>query len=94
MRLVAYKQFLESYKSVTIKSMAYNFGVSIEFIDKELSAFIAAGKLACVIDKVEGVIESTRGDKRVEAQYQKMIKKGDGLLNRMQKLGRALDVGN
>jgi 26S proteasome regulatory subunit N7 len=67
MRLVAYKQFLESYKSVTMKSMAANFGVSIEFIDKELSGFIAAGKLACVIDKVEGVIESTHGDKRVEA---------------------------
>lgn len=28
MRLVAYKQFLESYKSVTIKSMAKSFGVS------------------------------------------------------------------
>ena len=69
MRLVAYKQFLESYKSVTIKSMAHNFGVSVEFIDKELSSFIAAGKLACVIDKVEGIIESTRGDKWVEAQY-------------------------
>jgi 26S proteasome regulatory subunit N7 len=58
MRLVAYKQFLESYKSVTIKSMAHSFGVSGEFIDKELSNFIASGKIACVIDKVEGIIES------------------------------------
>lgn len=63
MRLVAYKQFLESYKSVSMKNMATSFGVSVEFIDKELSGFIAAGRLACVIDKVEGVIESTRGDK-------------------------------
>ena len=34
MRIVAYSQFLESYKTVTIKSMAQAFGVSAEFIDK------------------------------------------------------------
>lgn len=36
MRIVAYSQFLESYKTVTIKSMASAFGVSLEFIDKYL----------------------------------------------------------
>jgi len=36
MRIVAYSQFLESYKTVTIKSMANAFGVSAEFIDKYL----------------------------------------------------------
>ena len=56
MRLVAYTQFLKSYKSVTIDSMAKSFGVTIEFIDKELSHYIAIGRLACVIDKVEGII--------------------------------------
>jgi len=56
MRLVAYTQFLKSYKSVTIKSMAASFGVGVDFIDKELSHFIAIGKLACVIDKVGGII--------------------------------------
>ena len=91
MRLAAYKQFLESYKSVTIQSMADSFGVSSEFIDKELSHFISIGKISCVIDKVEGVVESNRGDKRIEL-YNKMLKQGDHLLNRMQKLGRALDV--
>lgn len=40
MRLVAYKQFLESYKSVTINNMAEAFGVGEEFLDKELSTFI------------------------------------------------------
>lgn len=66
MRLVAYKQFLESYKSVTISSMADKFGVSQDFLDKELSHFIAIGKISCVIDKVDGVIESNRGDTRIE----------------------------
>ena len=56
MRLVAYTQFLKSYKSVTIKSMAASFGVGVDFIDKQLSHFIAIGKLACVIDKVGGII--------------------------------------
>lgn len=39
MRIVAYSQFLESYKTVTIKSMANAFGVSVEFIDKFIIFF-------------------------------------------------------
>lgn len=70
--------------------MAESFGVSPDFLDKELSHFIAIGKLSCLIDKVGGVIESNREDNRVE-HYNKMIKKGDHLLNRLQKLGRALE---
>lgn len=71
--------------------MADSFGVSVEFIDKELSHFIAIGKINCRIDKVEGIIESNRPDKRIEL-YQNMVKKGDHILNKMQKLGRALDI--
>jgi 26S proteasome regulatory subunit N7 len=58
MRLVAYKQYLESFKSVTIENMANAFGVSSDFIDADLSNFIYVGKLNCKIDKVSGVIES------------------------------------
>ena len=65
MRLVAYKQYLESFKSVTINNMATSFGVSDEFIDQELSTFIYNGKLNCKIDKVAGVIESNRPNKKV-----------------------------
>lgn len=57
MRLVAYRQYLEAFKSVTIENMAEAFGVSNEFIDRELSNFIYNGKLNCKIDKVNGVIE-------------------------------------
>lgn len=91
MRLVAYKQFLASYKSVTIENMAQNFGVGPEFIDKELSHFISIGKIKCKIDKVAGVIESNTPDKKVEL-YSTMLNKGDFLLDRIQKLGRALDI--
>jgi len=82
MRLVAYKQYLESYKSVTIDNMAGAFGVSTDFIDKELSTYIYYGKLNCKIDKVSGVIESNRPNRKVEL-FQNTIQMGDTLLNRV-----------
>jgi 26S proteasome regulatory subunit N7 len=33
-RIVIYSQFLESYKTVTLDTMAKEFGVSTEFIDR------------------------------------------------------------
>ncbi|RDX64750.1 26S proteasome non-ATPase regulatory subunit 6 [Mucuna pruriens] len=95
-RTVVYSQFLESYKSVTIEAMAKAFGVTVDFIDlqlitlsasRELSRFIAAGKLHCKIDKVAGVLETNRPDAK-NALYQSTIKQGDFLLNRIQKLSR------
>ncbi len=91
MRLVAYKQYLEAFKSVTIENMAGSFGVSCEFIDKELSNFIYIGRINCKIDKVSGVIESNRPNKKAEL-FNATIKQGDHLLNRVQKLARALDI--
>ncbi|CAG8552299.1 5796_t:CDS:2, partial [Paraglomus occultum] len=87
MRIIAYAQLLESYRSLTMESMANAFGVSEEFIDKDVSKFIAAGRLNCVIDKVGGIVETNRPDAK-NAQYQQTIKQGDILLNRIQKLSR------
>lgn len=91
LRVLAYAQFLEAYRSVTIASMATAFGVSVDFLDKELARFIAAGRLNAKIDKVAGVIETNRPDAK-NAQYQDAIKKGDLLLNRIQKLARVINV--
>ncbi|KAJ2696753.1 proteasome regulatory particle subunit [Coemansia sp. IMI 203386] len=91
MRIRSYAQLLESYLSLTIKSMADSFGVSQEFIDKELSRFVAAGRLHCVIDKVAGIVETNRPDTK-NAQYQTTIKQGDMLLNRIQKLSGIISV--
>ncbi|XP_024387361.1 26S proteasome non-ATPase regulatory subunit 6 homolog [Physcomitrium patens] len=90
-RSVAYTQFLESYKSVTMEAMAKAFGVSVNFLDLELSRFIAAGSLNCKIDKVAGVLETNRPDAK-NALYQSTIKQGDLLLNRIQKLSRVIDL--
>ncbi len=54
------RQFLESYKSVTLESMATAFDVSSSFLDGELVDFIVAGRLHARIDKVAGVIETNR----------------------------------
>lgn len=71
--------------------MASSFGVSNEFLDKELSLFISRQRLPCKIDKVTGIIESSRPDSR-SAKYQQIIQDGDFLLNRLQKLARVMDV--
>ncbi|KAG0226054.1 26S proteasome non-ATPase regulatory subunit 6 [Actinomortierella wolfii] len=91
MRIRGYAQLLESYRSLTIQNMAQAFGVSEEFIDRDVSKFIAAGRLNCVIDKVNGIIETNRPDAK-NAQYQQTIKQGDILLNRIQKLSRVINV--
>merc|ERR1719453_699695 len=91
MRLNAYRQFLASYRSVTLDAMAKEFGVSAKFIDDELSSFISSGKLTCKIDKVGGVIESNEADERSQV-YVEIIKQGDLLLNKMQKLSGAIDM--
>mmetsp|Transcript_26867 Transcript_26867/g.61959 ORF Transcript_26867/g.61959 Transcript_26867/m.61959 type:complete len:387 (-) Transcript_26867:70-1230(-) len=91
MRLNAYRQFLASYRSVTLEAMAAEFGVSAPFIDTELASFISSGKLTCKIDKVGGVIESNEADARSQV-YVEIIKQGDVLLNRMQKLSGAIDM--
>lgn len=91
LRVVAYSQFLASYQSVTLKAMSTKFGVGVEFLDRELSRFIAAGRLNCKIDAVGGAIETTRPDAK-NALYHRTIKQGDGLLNRVQKLSRIVDA--
>jgi len=91
MRILAYKQHLESYSSLSVLNMSKLFGVTVDFLDKELSRFIANGRLACKIDQVNGIIEATRPDS-INSQYQSVIKHGDILLNRIQKLSRVINI--
>jgi len=91
LHILAYKQFLDSYQSVTLQAMADAFGVSPDFIDHHASQFIAAGRLTAKIDKFGGTILTNRPDQK-NAQYRDMIQKGDLLLNRIQKLARVVDL--
>uniref|UniRef100_A0A7S1U4R5 PCI domain-containing protein n=2 Tax=Phaeomonas parva TaxID=124430 RepID=A0A7S1U4R5_9STRA len=89
LRVKAYVQFLEAYKSVRLDSMAQVFGVSIEFLDTDLAKFIACGRVSARIDRVSGVVETRRPDPK-NADYHEVIKKGDQLLNRMQAFARVV----
>lgn len=91
MRCKAYAQLLESYKSLSLKSMARNFSVSEEFLDSDLCNFIPNNKLNCYIDKVNGIIETNRPDNK-NSQYHQLIKQGDGLLTKLQKYGAAVKL--
>ncbi|XP_055851781.1 26S proteasome non-ATPase regulatory subunit 6 [Episyrphus balteatus] len=91
MRILAYTQLLESYRSLTLQYMAEAFGVDVDYIDQELSRFIAAGRLHCKVDRVGGIVETNRPDNK-NWQYQATIKQGDLLLNRIQKLSRVINI--
>ena len=77
MRRKAYAQLLESYKTLSIKSMADAFGVSVAFLDTDLSRFIPNKKLNCIIDRVNGIIVTNRPDNK-NAQYQELVKQAVG----------------
>jgi 26S proteasome regulatory subunit N7 len=91
MTIRAYSQYLESYKSVQIKTMADAFGISAKYLDKELSRLISSGRLSSKIDMIAGIIESNRPDEKI-SQYQKLIRHGDLLINRLQKLTKVLEI--
>ncbi|CAR24290.1 proteasome regulatory particle lid subunit RPN7 [Lachancea thermotolerans CBS 6340] len=89
MRRKVYAQLLESYKTLSIKTMASAFGVSVDFLDKDLGKFIPNKQLNCVIDRVNGIVETNRPDNK-NVQYHTLIKQGDGLLTKLQKYGTAV----
>ena len=89
-RIVAYNQFLESYRTATLSSMAQAFGVSRQFMDAELFRFISAGRVNAKIDAVNGVVETSRPDDK-QLDYSRLITAGDALLNRIQNLTRVVN---
>lgn len=91
LRRKAYSQLLESYKALSLKSMANQFGVSQEFLDDDLCKFIPNKKLNCIIDKVNGIVQTNRPDNK-NSQYQLLIKQGDALLTKLQKHGAAVKL--
>ncbi|CEJ91060.1 Putative PCI-domain-containing protein [[Torrubiella] hemipterigena] len=91
MRLRAYQQLLQSYRVVGLDSMANDFGVTVDFLDRDLARFIAAGRIPCTIDRVsgKGVIETNRPDDK-NKQYQDVVRQGDQLITKLQKYGQAV----
>ena len=84
-RVKVYSQFLQSYKTVTMDNMAKVFGVSTNFIDRELSNFISQGRINAKIDKVSGIIECNHNEENVDL-YQATIRDSDILISKIHKL--------
>lgn len=59
------------------------------FYISEISRFIAAGRLNCTIDKVTGIVETNHAELR-NIEYLTILKQGENLSARVQKLGRLL----
>ena len=55
----------------------------------DLKNFIAANRIPCTIDRVNGVIETNRPDDK-NKQYQGVVKQGDALITKLQKYGQAV----
>ncbi|GAA5904353.1 uncharacterized protein JCM6883_006459 [Sporobolomyces salmoneus] len=89
LRLKAYSQLLESYRSVTLDSLATAFGVTKEWLDTDLARFIATGRLNCSIDKVSGIVETRRPSIKNQ-RYTQVIKTGDQVLTSVQRLSRVI----
>ncbi|EFW21776.1 hypothetical protein D8B26_001906 [Coccidioides posadasii str. Silveira] len=89
MRLRGYQQLLQSYRVVGLNSMANEFGVTVDFLDRDLAKFIAGDRIACTIDRVNGVIETNRPDDK-NRQYADVVKQGDALITKLQKYGQAV----
>jgi len=89
MRLRGYQQLLQSYRVVGLKSMANAFGVSVDFLDRDLARFVAAERIPCTIDRVKGIIETNRPDDK-NKQYQDVVKQGDALITKLQKYGQTV----
>ena len=89
MRLRGYQQLLQSYRIVGLQSMASDFGVSVDFLDKDLARFVAGDRIPCTIDRVNGVIETNRPDDK-NKQYADVVKHGDALITKLQKYGQAV----
>ena len=91
MRIKVYSQFLQSYKTVTMDNMAKVFGVSTNFIDRELSNFISQGRINAKIDKVSGIIECSHNEQNIDL-YQTTIRESDILISKIHKLSKLLEI--
>ncbi|SGZ39651.1 related to 26S proteasome regulatory subunit RPN7 [Hanseniaspora guilliermondii] len=93
MRLKAYAQLLQSYQSLSLKSMADSFGVSSEFLDEDLCKFIPTKQLNCTIDKVNGIVLTNKPENK-DTDFNNLIKQSDTLLSKLQKYVASVKISS
>lgn len=90
-RVLVFTQFLDSYSSVTLNSMSRAFGIPMGVLDQMLGTLISNERIACKMDRVSDSVKTYRGD-TTNFDYHRIVKNGDLLLNRIQKLSRLVDM--
>ncbi|KEG11534.1 proteasome regulatory non-ATPase subunit 7 [Trypanosoma grayi] len=90
-RVLVFTQFLDSYSSVTLNSMSAAFNIPPPVLDNMLGTFISNERIACKMDRVSDSITTYRGD-TTNFDYHRIVKNGDLLLNRIQKLSRLAEM--
>jgi 26S proteasome regulatory subunit N7 len=106
MRVKAYAQLLESYKSLTLESLARAFGVSVDWIDEYVCISVILifplmhqrSELVHFIaaGRLNCVIDRVHGvvetnrPSTKSARYEAVVKQGDVLLNSVQRLSKVL----
>lgn len=90
-RVLVLTQFLDSYSSVTLESMSRIFGIPVQVLDQMLSTCISNERIACKIDRINDSVTTYRGD-MTNFDYHRIVKNGDLLLNRIQKLSRLVEM--
>lgn len=91
MKIKACDQLLSSYISLKISYMADQFGVTEDYVEDDISHFIASNRLNYKIDKISGQIVNVRSHGRA-GMFENIIKQGDLLINRVDKLSRIIDI--
>lgn len=84
-RVVAYRQFLTAYQIVKIDAFAKAFGVSPDFLEKDIASLIGTGRLQCTINAVDRVLELQRAHNK-NTQFAEIITQADIIVNKVNKL--------
>jgi 26S proteasome regulatory subunit N7 len=90
-RVMFLNQFLDSYSSVTLTSMSSAFKIPVAVLDQMLCTLISNERVACKIDRVSGSVTTYRGN-ATNFEYHRIVKNGDLLINRIQKLSRMVEL--
>eukprot|EP00866_Antonospora_locustae_P002293 jgi/Antlo1/2293/1178 len=81
-KLRAYQQLLKSYESLALESMSNIFGVSVEFVERDLARYIAAERLPCKIDRISMTVFVSED---VPNRVNELLVTGDELLQMVKK---------
>ncbi|CUF40112.1 proteasome regulatory non-ATPase, putative [Bodo saltans] len=90
-RVLFLNQFLDSYSSVTLTSMSAAFKIPVAVLDQMLCTLISNERVAGKIDRVSGSVTTYRGN-ATNFEYHRIIKQGDLLISRIQKLSRMVEL--